>query len=304
MFCLGVALSHAAFLDQITQIAIVGTDDISLCFSSLYWVTGFNTLIWGTFIGATRVITKQGFSPELELRLIEKYNVSMLINAPYHVSLLLKCDALKTTNLSSVKYFLFGGGKLGDNVQAEMKEHLPNGQLYNIYGMSEVAGIISSQLMAPNRTNTAGQLMNGVTAKITDDDGNHCGVGIDGEVCVKLNYKFLGYYGNQAATNEAIDEEGFLMTGDIGHFDEDGFLYIVDRKKDLLKYRGFQISPSEIEAFITTLPGIKSVCVVGITDEDGVDLPAGVIVRKSDGISENEVFDAVAGNIHFFVFFL
>lgn len=161
--------------------------------------------------------------------------------------------------------------------------------------MSEAAGFISSELMGPCRSDSVGQLVNCVLVKIIDDEGNRCGAGIDGQICVKLNYKFLGYYGNQSATDEIIDNESFLMTGDVGHFDEDGFLHIVDRKKDLLKYRGFQISPSEIEAFLINLPKIRSVCVVGIPNDVSGDLPAAVVVRNSNDISKKEIFDSVSG---------
>lgn len=133
--------------------------------------------------------------------------------------------------------------------------------------------------------------------KIVDDDGNRCGVNVDGEICLKTTYKFIGYYNNREATEELFDKEGFLKTGDIGHFDEDGDLFIVDRKKDLLKYCNFQISPSEIDSYLIESPAIKSACVVGIPDPLVTDLPAAVVVR-ADGsnITEEEICNMVAGN--------
>ena len=138
--------------------------------------------------------------------------------------------------------------------------------------------------------------VNASKVKIIDDDGNRCGVHIDGEICIKTNYKFIGYYNNREATEELFDEENFIKTGDVGHFDEDGDLYIVDRKKDLLKYCNFQISPSEIDSYLIESSDIKSACVVGIPDPLVTDLPAAVVVRaQGSTITEEEIVNMVAG---------
>lgn len=162
--------------------------------------------------------------------------------------------------------------------------------------MSEVGGVISAN-MGTNDKDTVGKLQVERCVKIVDEEGNRCGVNIDGEICVKLNHKCLGYFGNQKATDELFDAEGFAHTGDIGRFDEDGFLYLVDRKKELLKYNSEQISPSEIEAHLIKSTYIKAVCVVGIP-ENGTEFPAAVVVR-ADGsnITEKDVLDLIAGSI-------
>lgn len=264
----------------------------------MYWLTGFLILLVGTITGATRVVTKQTFSPELLSHLIEEYKITFLLNAPHQVTLTLKHETFKKTNFSSVKYWMVGGSKAPSSTVIEVNKYLTNGGIYNIYGMSEVAGAISTELLESRKTDSVGQLMYSMTAKIVDEFGERCGTGIDGEVCLKSNYKFLGYYGNEKATKELFDDEGFMMTGDIGHFDEGGFLCLVDRKKDLLKYQNFQISPSEIESFLLNLPQVKSACVIGIPDNVAGDLPAAAIVRNSDSISKKEIFDAVAGKIY------
>lgn len=167
-----------------------------------------------------------------------------------------------------------------------------------LVGMSEAAGGISGKVTSPNDKDVAGPLASNVIVKIVDEDGKRCGIGIDGEICAKFIHRFLGYYGNQAATDEFIDEEGFLKTGDIGRFDENGNLHYVDRKKELLKYCNFQISPSEIETFLMSLPSISAACVVGIPDIVATDLAAAVVIRKENcEISEQEIFDAVASKI-------
>lgn len=292
----GVCLSHAALLDSTSNFDMINSADVLICFSSLYWLSGLMILLKGTLCGATRIITTDVYSPELQFRLIEHYKVTYALNSPHHLILMMKHEQLKNTDLSSLRVQLAGGSKVPLHVQIEMNSYIPNGNVCVAYGMSEIAGVASCDYPGPSGRDTIGQLINGMQMKIVDDEGNKCDANVDGEICVKTNYKFLGYFANREATDELFDDEDFLKTGDIGHFDGDGYLYIVDRKKDLLKFCGFQISPSEIEEFLLGSPGIKLVCVVGIPDDVASDLPAAVIVR-ADGsnITGQETYDMVAG---------
>lgn len=268
-----------------------------LGFSSLYWISGVNILLSGTMRGATRIITTDVFTPELELRLIEQYKVTLTLNTPNQVVLMMKSSNFSKTDLSHLKYVLVGGSKVPFHIKTELNKHLQNGCLVNVgYGMSEIGGMIAIDYNGAYDKDTVGQLQNGRCVKIVDEHGNRCGPNVDGEVCVKTNYTFLGYFGNQKATEELFDAEGFVRTGDIGHFDNDNYLYLIDRKKDILKHKGYQISPSEIEAYLIESSQIESACIIGIPD-DGTDLPAAVIVRSDNAnISEKDVFDMIAGN--------
>lgn len=176
-----------------------------------------------------------------------------------------------------------------------MSKYLPNGQVNIAYGLSELGALASVHLPFMGR-DSVGKLTCNMKVKIVDENGHKCDIGEDGEVRIKSKYRFLGYYGNEAATKQAIDSEGFLLTGDIGHFDEEGFLYVTDRKKDMLKYCNSQISPSEIESFLVRIPSIHSACVVGISDISSNDLPAAVIVKDDIGqTTENEIDKSVCG---------
>lgn len=174
-----------------------------------------------------------------------------------------------------------------------MQQFLLNGDVYAVYGMSETAGGISSNYPVP-RPGSVGQLLSGLTVKIIDDNGNRCGVDKDGEICVLLQHPFLGYYGDADATNASVDSEGWLHTGDLGHFDVDGYLFVVDRLKDILKYGNYQISPSEIEGAILQHRGVSSVCLVGIPDVVWTDLPAAVVVKNDTvDLSEQEIMESI-----------
>lgn len=234
------------------------------------------------------------FSPELMLQLIEKYKVTGLISASHQMVLTVKCAAMATTDLSSVRHFIVGGSKVPLESSMTLQKYLPNGLVLNVYGMSEIFGLIAMNVLGVENE-AVGQLVHGARVKIVDDDGNRLGIDRVGEVCVEKGCRFGGYYGDQERTNALYDAEGFLRTGDTGRFDQDGWLYLVDRKKDIIKYRNYMISPSEIESFLLKCPEIALVCVVGIKDLVSTDLPAAVVVRqKNSTISAEEISAMVA----------
>lgn len=298
----GIALSHAALIDKTGH---ASSSDVLLCMSTLDWWSGIFTLLLGTISGSKRIITKQRFSPEVQLRLIEQYKATLMLNVTHQMIFMLRCEKIQNTDLKSIKVFIVGGTKVPNRAAIEFSKYLPNGQIRIGYGLSEVSGAISTKLLQSLQSgedDSVGNLTYGVRAKIVDDNGNRCGIDIDGEICVKFNYEFLGYYGNQAATDEIIDSEGFLKTGDIGHFDNTGSLHFVDRKKELLKYCDEHILPSEIEIFLMDLSSIRSACVVGIPDANVGDLVAALVVRKEGSrITEQGIHDAVLSKTFYFL---
>lgn len=257
----------------------MASDDVLLCFSSLYWLTGLVFLIAGTVNGVKRIITTQPFSPELQFRLIEQYRVTYIMNSPYQLTMSLKCDRIATTDLSSMKHYFTGGSKIPLAVPVQINRYLPNGHVHIVFGMSEIAGVAAADFPRFSGRDTIGQLISGLRVKIIDDNGSRCGVDVNGEICFKGSHKFLGYFDSPAANGALFDSEGFLLTGDIGHFDADGFLYVVDRKKEMLKFRNAQISPSHLEAHLIKSPAINAVCIAGIPDDVDGDLVAACIVR-------------------------
>lgn len=258
------------------------TNDVMFCFSSLYWLSGFGTLIATTIRGATRIITTESFSPELLLRIVEKYKVTVVLSSPTYVALLLQNERLRQSSLSSIKRYWCGGSFVAKELCEELNKYLINGTIQVAYGMTEIAGILTLNNSKHN-LRSVGKLGLNSKVKIIDDNGQQCGVNETGEICCMPLFPFLGYYGDEENTKQILDEEGWIHTGDAGYFDPDGFLYIVDRKKDILKYMNYQISPTEIESIILNCAGVSNVCVVGVPDLVRIDLPAAVIVRSNLG---------------------
>lgn len=123
-------------------------------------------------------------------------------------------------------------------------------------------------------------------------------------MCFKGEIIMKGYYGDAEATRSTIDEDGFLHTGDVGYYDEEGCFYIVDRVKELIKYKGFQVPPAELESILLTHPAIKDTAVVGYPDELAGELPLAFVVKQSGvNISSREVIQYVNGKFNFIIIF-
>lgn len=176
----------------------------------------------------------------------------------------------------------------------EMNKWLPNGCVLIKYGMTEVCGGISYN--DPKlRSNSVGKLVAGLTIKIVDKNGRRCGIGQNGELRFRSKHVFLGYYGEEKATRKAVDDEGFVRTGDFGHFDAEGFLMLIDRQTDLIG-RGM-VSATVIENEILQHNGVCLVAVVGVENVEGIVVPAAAIVRSDTvpPVTELEIIDIVKG---------
>ncbi|GAB0092214.1 4-coumarate--CoA ligase 1 [Sergentomyia squamirostris] len=266
---------------------------VLFCFSSLYWISGVCTFLSSTILGLVRVITTETFSADLFLSIMRKYKVTHLISTPMQAAKILEHKSLAPDTLSSVREYIIGGSVVPHDTCIKMKSYLANGNIYIVYGMTEI-GYISRQVSS-NLTYSVGQLAPDLKVKITDDNNQKLSVGETGEICFKPRYHFLGYHGNDKATREIIDEDGWIHSGDIGRIDEGGSLHVVDRKKEILKYANHHVSPSEIEGIIISHPDVTFVAVVGIPDRVYTDLPAAVVVRKEGAtVSEGEISDLVA----------
>lgn len=283
--CKGVSISHAfPFLERSALIQLkensARTFERSLTFSTAYWASGFYPCVTTAMSKITTMVTtKQRFGVNLLIELIEKYRINRFVCPPSQLSEIIRSEAFAKADLSSLLAIIVGGSAVSQHLREKFRTKFPNIRLGVVYGMSEYTIIFP--LGDDNGVSVGGMLMDNVEVKIVDDDGNRLGVGQHGELRVQnTRYNFLGYYGNSAATQNAIDNEGFFITGDIGYFDEYNHLYIVDRKKEILKYKNFPYNPSEIEEIIEMMDEVEHAAVVGVPDPDVTDLPTAVVVPR------------------------
>ncbi|KAL5278031.1 hypothetical protein ACFFRR_002961 [Megaselia abdita] len=292
-----VTLSHKC----ITSIFSVLTDndqDIFLTFSSMYWASGLLGILNAGITGATHLVISEPFSPELALDLIDRYKVTKTLLPPRNIALILNSPDIEKKSLKSLKTVNCGGAKLPLDIRQRFKKYLnPYCILFFAYGCTET-GLIAAAF-EERKLDSTGIVGFNNEIKIVDENGNNLGVGEDGEICMRSPVKWNGYYGDKNATDEVYDvESGWYKTGDKGHFDEDGYLYIVDRIKEIMKSKGYHISPSEIEEVVLELPEVADVCVVGIPDVVTINLPAALVIKRNGmSLPEETILKYVAGKM-------
>lgn len=203
---------------------------------------------------------------------------------------LLKLEILH--KLESVESLLIGGAVVNDYTCQKFKPYIPNGKIITSYGSTEQDFL--SQNFTDRNYDSSGFVYNNVEIKIINENGESLGPNEKGEICSKIPVQFTSYFNNPQKTAESFDGDWF-KTGDIGYFDDEGYIYVVDRKKEMLKYKNFQVTPSEIEAIINEIKGIASSCVVGVPEQHtGNDIiHAFVILDESAVVTEKFIADYV-----------
>jgi len=205
-------------------------------------------------------------------------------------------------DLSSVKTIISGAAPLAAETEKQLLERLKNSRLTlkQAYGMTELSPLshYSPSDMSP-RSGSVGLLIPNVEAKVLDlETGELLLPNQQGEICVRGPNVMLGYYGLTQETGATIDPDGFLHTGDIGYFDQDGYFFIVDRLKELIKYKGFQVAPAELEALLLEHPKIADSAVIPVPDEEAGEIPRAFVVLKPNcSMTEEEVKKYVADNV-------
>lgn len=217
---------------------------------------------------------------------------------------LAKSPIVSEYNLSSLKVINCGAAPLSKELEEAVCQRLGNTIVRQGYGMTESTISITVQTDTNHKSGSVGTLVDGVIGKIIDvETGSNLGPNERGELLFKGNTIMKGYLDDPIATRNTIDTDGWLHTGDVGYFDETGEYFIVDRLKELIKYKGYQVPPAEIEGILLQHPKVLDVGVVGVPDEKSGELPLAFVVKQPNvDITEQELIDFVAGKTLFFFF--
>ncbi|XP_022738347.1 4-coumarate--CoA ligase-like 9 isoform X2 [Durio zibethinus] len=266
----------------------------------LFHVFGFFMLL-GAVLSADTVVLMERFEFEEMLRAVEKYKVTAMPVSPPLVLAFVKSDLTKKYDLSSLQGLGCGGAPLGKEVAWRFNEKFPNVILLQGYGLTETGGG-ATRVIGPEeaaRYGTVGRLAENMEAKIVDPGtGEVLPPGQRGELWLRGPTVMKGYVGDEKATAETLDSEGWLKTGDICYFDSEGFLYIVDRLKELIKYKAYQVPPAELEHILHSHPEIADAAVIPYPDEEAGQIPMAYVVRNpGSSITEAQVMDFIAKQV-------
>ncbi|MCJ7776504.1 MAG: long-chain fatty acid--CoA ligase [Desulfobulbaceae bacterium] len=244
-------------------------------------------------LGGTSILVRK-FEPESFLRTIEKERVTVISGAPALYNLLLQNPNASKYDTSSITKCTAGSDKLPMEIKERLLEFFPNIRgIYDVYGCTEASPCITilNAEDSLRKDMSVGKALPFLEARVVDEDDKLLPPDEVGELVCRGPNVMKGYYGNPEGTRETI-RNGWLHTGDLARMDEEGFFYIVDRKKEMIVSGGENIYPREIEEVLITHPAIADVAVVGIPDPDwGESVKAFVALKEGEMISEQEVID-------------
>jgi len=260
-------------------------------------IAGIEVMLQALLMG-DRLVLMPHFHPTETLRLIERERVTILVAAPMALSVLVRMPGLERYDLTSL--LIAGTGSapcppdLARQVQARFGCAIHIG-----YGMTEVGGGISATSVEDppaRQAETVGRPMDGMEVRVVDDERRPLPPGQVGELAVRGASRMLGYYGAPELTREVVDAEGWYYTGDLAVMDEQGFIRIVDRKKDVIIRGGQKIYPAELEQFLEAHPGIREAAVVGVPGVSGDErVWAFVVCKEGAELSTRDVLDYCRG---------
>lgn len=287
----GALLSSRSLMWQYVSCAIDGgmsSDDVDLHSLPLYHCAQLDCFLGpDVYLGATSVILP-GPDPAAILEAIEEHRVTKFFAPPTVWIGLLRSPDFDDTDLSSLRKGYYGASAMPVEVLREIQERLPGVQLWNFYGQTEMAPLAT--ILTPGEqlehAGSAGRAGLNVETRIVDDEDRRVPAGTVGEIVHRSPHAMLGYYRDEAKTAEAF-RNGWFHSGDLGHVDEDGRLYVVDRKKDMIKTGGENVASREVEEAVYELDGVAEVAVFGVNHPRWVEAVACVVVPK-DGVTLTE----------------
>ncbi|CAG4945902.1 unnamed protein product [Parnassius apollo] len=307
----GVMLTHKNLVSNLKQVQYPkimkyngekGHGDVILTVPPFFHIYGFNAVLNYNLTLGYHVVSIPKFTPEEYIKCLVEYKPTTVFVVPSLLAFLSTHPLVKKEHLESIETIVVGAAPITDSMLEKFllkcektKDEI---KLLQGYGMTESSPVT---LMTPyiypfNKVGSVGQLVPSTQARVISlTTGDTLGSHKSGELCLRGPQVMKGYWKNEKATLETIDSDGWLHTGDVAYYDDDHYFYIVDRTKELIKVKGNQVSPTEIESVIMELPEVADVAVVGMPDALAGEVPkAFVALKPNNKLTEKQIYDLVA----------
>lgn len=283
-------LSHRNLLANIEQSrnadGHINNDDVIYGVLPTYHIFGLNVVVGlGLAVGAT-VLLVQRFDPATAAQSIIDRRVSVMPGAPALWSAFAHFDDLDPDTFRGVRLALSGASRLSQSVARLMHDRF-GVEIREGYGLTEASPIVTTSTGGEVRPGSVGRVLSGVEMRLVNDNGDAL-VGDVGEIWVRGDNVFLGYYEDPDATAAVLTDDGWLMTGDMATTDDDGYLYLVDRTKDLIIVSGFNVFPAEVEEMLVTHPLVVEAAVVGVPHPHTGEAVKAYVVATPDADIDEE----------------
>jgi acyl-CoA synthetase (AMP-forming)/AMP-acid ligase II len=270
-----VQLSHRAVVANLCQTAVMypyGEGERVLGLAPFFHSMGLIVVLLHALASGATVVSMPRFDPEAMLTAIEQHGVSQVLVPPPVVRFLAESPLVDRFDLSSLRIVGCGGAPSGAELTRAASERL-GCLVAEGYGITEFGPMVAVSPLEPERLRhgSVGHLMPGTEGRI-----------VDGEVWVRGPQVMSGYLGNESATAATVDADGWLHTGDLGRFDDDGYLFLGDRLKELIKVKGFQVAPAELEGILRSHPAVADAAVVRVPDAETGERPKAFVVARGE----------------------
>lgn len=309
----GVVLTHQNLVTTVAQLVdgenphqYTDEEDVQLCVLPMFHIYALNSILLSSMRAGAAVLILQKFEIVTLLEVIQKYRVTVASFVPPIVLALVKSGEAHQYDLSSIRVMITGAAPMGMELEEAVKARLPQAKLGQGYGMTEAGPLAISLAFAKEpfktKSGACGTVVRNAEMKIVDTEtGASLPRNNPGEICIRGTKVMKGYLNDLEATKRTVDKEGWLHTGDIGFIDDDDELFIVDRLKELIKYKGFQVAPAELEALLIAHPNISDAAVVPLKDEAAGELPVAFIVRSNGSkITDDEIKQYISKQVVFY----
>jgi 4-coumarate--CoA ligase len=296
----GVMLTHrnlVANLAQCQHAVNFDDGDAILAVLPFFHIYGMQVLMnYGLANGAT-VISLPRFDLVRALELISEFKIAKFFAVPPMVLALAKHPVVDEHDISSLNLIVCGAAPLGAELAQEAAARI-SCPVVQAYGMTELSPVSHCTPVDKDEPGSSGITISNTECRFVDPDGNDQDINSDGELWVRGPQVMKGYLNNPEATAETIDADGWLHTGDVARIDANGNVFIVDRVKELIKYKGFQVPPAELEALIITHDAVADVAVIGIPEIEAGELPKAFVALKPGAeASEDDIIEFVAERV-------